>query len=113
MNILKRILNYFIWTIIALLLAFVYMYIILGSKPESSSILMAMFGWLYEYAFIIIGLIIGSIIAFLFVLADVFYLDKRLKNNVKSTLIRLLIIILFAIIICITHHIIEKVVDVI
>lgn len=113
MSTFKRILVYFIWSLIAFLSAFIYMRVILGAKPESSSVFMAMFGWLYEYAFIYIGLIIGSIITFLFILTDAFYLNKRLKNSLKSTIIRFFIIIFIAVIVGLVHYILEKVIDVI
>lgn len=114
MSTFKRILTYFAWTIIALLSAFVYMRIILGAKPEESeSFFRIIFRIFYEYAFFHIGLIIGSVIAFLFILTDIFYLNKRLKSNMKATVLRFLIIIFITILVGIIHYVLEKVIDVI
>lgn len=113
MAILKRIQTYFIWTLVALLFAFCYMWIILGNKPEPSKGLMIMLDWVYRYAFLYVGFIIGSIIAILYILMDVFYLSKRLKSVADFTLIRLLIISAITIIVGATHYILEKILDVI
>ena len=113
MTILKQIINYFIWSLIAFLSAFVYVRIILGPKTESSSAFMVMFGWFYEYAFIYIGLIIGSIIFLLFILIDIFYLKKKLKTGISSLFIRFFIIIFITVFVGSMHYILEKVIDVI
>ena len=113
MRILKRILNYFLWTLLAFLFSCGYMFIILGPKPKPSTGFMKIFDWIYEFAFIYIGSIIGSIIALLYILIDVFYLNKRLKNRPNSTIIRFLIVMIIVIIVGTTHYILEKVVDVI
>jgi hypothetical protein len=114
MSTFKRILTYFAWAIISLLSVFVYMRIILGAKPEESeSFFKIIFRLFYEYAFIYIGLIIGSVVAFLFILIDVFYLNKRLKNNMKATVFRFFIVILITILVGIIHYVLEKVINVI
>jgi hypothetical protein len=107
MSTFKRILVYFIWSLIAFLSAFVYVRIILGPKPESSSTFMVMFGWLYEYAFIYIGLIIGSIIALLFILIDLFYLKNKFKIGISSLFIRFFIIIFITVFVGSIHYILE------
>lgn len=113
MNILKRILTYLIWTIIAFLFAFGYVLIILGSKPEFTGILQVIFDAFYIYAFIYIVPIIGSLIALSFILIDIFYLKKRLKSKKYPIIIRLFIITGITILIGIIHYILEKVIDVI
>lgn len=89
------------------------MKIILGPQPNPSTGFMRIFDWLYEYVLVHIGLIIGSIIALLYILIDVFYLNKRLKNNSYSTIIRFLIVMTIAIVVGTTHYVLEKVIDVI
>tara|TARA_B100000809_G_C15072096_1_gene506440 strand:- start:874 stop:1188 length:315 start_codon:yes stop_codon:yes gene_type:complete len=86
---------------------------ILDSKPESSSFLMAMFGWLYNSAMVYVGLIIGSSIALLFILFDVFYITKRLNNSVNSSTIRFLVMSGIAIIVGAIYYIVENVIDII
>lgn len=113
MSTFKRILVYFIWSLIAFLSAFVYVRIILGPKPESSSTFMVMFSWLYEYTFIYIGLIIGSIITLFLILIDVFYLKNKFKIGVSSIFIRFFIIIFLTVIVVSIHYILEKVIDII
>ncbi len=114
MKTLKQISTYLIWTAIALLLGIVHMWIVLEPNNESSSGLIQVFGDLiYEFVLIHIGLRIGSIIALLFILIDVFYLKRKLKNNTKSTIIRFLILLAIAVFVGITHYILEKVIDII
>ena len=113
MSILKRFLFYFTWALVAFLAAFLYMRFILGPKPESTSVLMTMFSLFYDYAFLHIGLIIGSIVFLLFFLLDIFYLSKRLKNNVMSLVLRLFIILISTIFVGLIHYMLEKVIDVV
>ncbi|WP_308993833.1 hypothetical protein QLS71_010170 [Mariniflexile litorale] len=113
MNILKQILIYLIWTFISLLSAFGYMRIILGPKPKPSTGFMKMFDWTYGVAMLHVGSIIGSIIALLYIIIDVFYLKKRLKNNSKRMMIRFIIILIITLIVGTTHYIFEKVIDII
>ncbi len=110
---LPKILSYFIWTLCAFLFAFVYMRIVLGGKPESSTGFMKMFDWIYEFAFVYIGTIIASIIMLLYALFDIFYLNKKLKNSASPTSIRLLVFIVICILVVVIHYVLEKVIDVI
>ncbi|WP_178985076.1 hypothetical protein [Winogradskyella helgolandensis] len=113
MKALKRILNYLFWSILAFIAAFGYMRIILGAKSIDSNGFTKIANIIYDLAFVQIGLILGSIIAIIYILIDIFYLSKILKNTIKSTIIRLLVIIVIAIIIGVTHYVLEKVIDVI
>lgn len=114
MNIIKQIVAYLIWTVLALLLGIGHMRIVLGYKGEpSTSFLDTMFGLIYDFGLIHIGIRIGGIIAFLFILLDVFYLKKKLKNNIKSTGIRFLLLIGISMVVGVTHYILEKKIDVI
>ena len=108
-----RMLPYLLWILVAFLFAFGYMRIILGAQPASSTGFMKMFDWVYGYAFVSVGAIIASIIALLFILIDVFYLNKKLKNTTHPTIIRWLIIMTISIIVGASHYILEKVVDLI
>jgi len=113
MKFLKQSLVYLIWVILALLLGIGYMWILLGPKGEVSTGFMHIFDLIYDLALVSIGLIAGSVIAFLFILIDIFYLKKKLKDNTKSTRIRFLILLIITVIVGVTHYVLEKVIDVI
>jgi len=81
---------------------------LLGPNPLPS-----FFDWTYELIFVYVGLTIGSILALLFILTDVFYLNKKLQNNAHPTIIRFLTLIFIFILVAITHYVLEKVIDVI
>ena len=113
-NILKQILAYLFWIAISFIAAFGYIRIILGPEPGPESGFLA-FLFLLIRNVIIVRLvpIIGSIIALLYILTDVFYLKKRLKKNLKSIIIRFLTIIVITIIVGIIHYFLEKVINII
>ena len=113
MRILKRILNYSITTSIALLFAFAYMRIILGPKSNDTDWIAKFSRIIYDVAFAYASLILGCIIAVLYIVIDVLYTYKKLEDNANATRIRLLILIGLAILVTVTHYILEKVIDVI
>jgi hypothetical protein len=114
MPIVKQILSYCIWVLIAFISAFAYTRLILGPKPdESANFFMFIYSLIYNFGFIRIGLIIGSIISILYILLDVFYLKKRLIKTKYATLIRLLILMGITVVLGLIHYILEKVLDVI
>jgi len=67
----------------------------------------------YDIGMIQVGLWVGSAIAICFVLLDVFYLRKKLKNNPKKTIIRLAALLIITVLVALVHYILEKVIDVI
>ncbi|MDO6519178.1 hypothetical protein [Zobellia uliginosa] len=89
------------------------MRIILGPTPKPSSGILKMFDWAYEVALFHVGSVIGSIIAFLFIIINHFYLKKRLAANANRSLIRFLVILILALIVGTTHYICEEVIDII
>jgi hypothetical protein len=91
------------------------MRLLLGEIPnEDSYIGLGFFlNLFYKYVFVFVGLIIGTIIALIFILFDYFILRKRLSNNWNSFLIRISILLLMTILVGIVHYILEKVIDVI
>jgi len=104
MNTLKQILAYLIWIVVALLLGIGYMWILLGPNEPSTGFLHLFDDFVYDLVLVYVGLITGSIIALLFI---------QLKNNIKSTIIRFLLLLVITIVVGVTHYILEKVVDVI
>jgi len=113
MRILKRILNYISTTLIALLLAFAYMRIILGAKSNNTDWLAKLSHIIYDLAFVYASLILGSIIAVLYILIDIVYANNKLKSNANATRIRLLILVGLAVCVTVTHYVLEKVIDII
>ncbi len=113
MNVLKSIIAYLFWILIALLGSLAHMYIVLGPKPAPSKSFMKLFDWGYDYAMIFVGSIIWGIISLLYILFNVFYLKKKLRNDLKSIAIRFLVIIIITVVVGTTHYVLEKVIDVI
>ncbi len=113
MRIIKQIVEYLIWISIALLLGICHMYIVLGPKETGSSFLQVVGTVIYNYALVHVGLYVGAVIALVFVLLDVSYLKKKLRQHKKSTIIRFVALVLIAVVIGVMHYILEKVIDVI
>jgi hypothetical protein len=113
MNLLKQIIGYAIWIMVSLLLGFCHMYIVLGPRGEPSTGLLHLIDVFYTFGLFHVGIRIGLIIALLFVLLDVFYLKKKLENNIKSTGIRFMILLVITGIVATIHYILEKVIDII
>lgn len=113
MKILKQILAYLIWTVLSILLGIGYMYLIIGPIKEPTTTLSYLLKIFYSYGIVYVGVSGGLVIALLYILSDIFYLKKKLTNNVKSTGIRFLVLLGIAIVVGVTHYILEKVVDVI
>lgn len=91
------------------------MRLVLGEIPDEESY--NGFGFFlnlfYSYGIIYIGLIIGTIIAFLFIITDVFILKKKLDSTFKSLIIRVVILFGIAFFVGIIHYLFEKVLDII
>ncbi|WP_173280723.1 hypothetical protein [Winogradskyella eckloniae] len=97
----------------AFILAYSYMLVLFGGKPEIDSEFQVFIDAFYLFGIIHIGSIIGSIIAFLFILMDICYLRKKLKTHRNATIIRLAIILAITFIVFILHYTMEKVLDII
>lgn len=89
------------------------MRIILGKEPEPATGVLSMFNWLHEYVLFYVGAIIGSIIAFIYVVVDLSYLKSKLKFQPYKFLKRIGVILLISVIVGVTHYMLEKVIDVI
>ena len=112
-SVVKQLFNYCFWAVMSFLAAFGCMRIMLGPRPESSKGFMRIFDFIYDIVMIELVPIIGGIIAFLYILIDIVYLKKKLKNNSKSILLRFLTIIIITLIVGTTHYLLEKVIDII
>lgn len=113
MNALKKLITYFIWTILALIIGVGYMRVVLGPNNTSTEGVGYLFTMYYNWSLFHVGAIIGLIVAVLFILLDVFYLKKKLKNNVKGTSIRCVLLFITTVFIGIIHYVLEKIIDVI
>ena len=113
MSILNRILKYFIWSQVSMILAILYMRIVIGPKPESTSRLEEVLDWMHYYIILYVGSIVGAIVAFLYIIIDIFYLEGKLKNNPKRTLIRFCTVVALTFVVGVSHYLLEKVIDVI
>lgn len=89
------------------------MRIILGANTVSKEGIGYLWYLFYNWGLVHIGLLIGFVIAFLFILFDVLYLKKKLENIQKPTMIRFGILLIITIIVAFIHYLLEKVIDVI
>lgn len=113
MKLLKQLLTYLIWTSLSLLLGMGYMRIVLGANNMPKEGLGYLFHMFYNWGLFHIGLVVGLVIAFLFILLDIFYLKKRFKKKDKLIFARFGTLLTIAIVVALIHYILEKVIDVI
>lgn len=113
MRILKYILAYLFWTLLSLFIGIGYMRLVLGANTVSEEGLGYLLHLFYDIGMIQVGLWVGSAIALCFVLLDIFYLRKKLKNNPKRTVIRLAVLLMITVLVAIVHYLLEKIIDVI
>ena len=92
-GLLKKIASYLLWSVVALLIGMAYVYIVMGPISEKLARFGDLFNLLFDIFKVHIGLYIGGAIALLFVLTDVLFLKKKLKNNAWSHLIRFMVMI--------------------
>lgn len=113
MRILKHILAYLFWILLSLFIGIGYMRLLLGVNTVSEEGLWYLLHLFFEIGMIQVGLWVGAAIAICFVLLDVFYLRKKLKNNPKKMVIRLVALLTITVLVVIVHYLLEKVIDVI
>lgn len=89
------------------------MRIVLGANNIPKEELGYLAHMFYNWGLFHVGLIIGLVITLLFILLDVFYLKKKLKNKGKSTVVQFGLLLIIAITVGIIHYVLEKVIDVI
>lgn len=112
MRIIKQILIYLLWYLVALFFGFLHMRIMLGPKPEYNAGILSMFNWVYEAALIVSTSIMGSIIAVLFILFDLFYLRKKLSGNPRHLITRIAIMVAIALMVIGLHYLHDYIFDV-
>ncbi|XPV70538.1 MAG: hypothetical protein ACNI25_08120 [Halarcobacter sp.] len=113
----KLILEYALWTVIALILGIGYMYLlsylIAGPTPEETSILSFVYSKMHFFGVFFVGGIIGAILAILFILFDLFYLKKKCNSSKYMFLKRGISMLLILVILAFLHYFLEKILDVI
>ncbi|WP_437395785.1 hypothetical protein [Flagellimonas lutimaris] len=117
MHLLKHILTYLLWTVLSLLIGIGYMRVVWRLVLGPDAVSEEGWGYLWYLFFAVgtiqVGLWVGAVIAICFVVLDVFYLRKKLKNNPKKTVIRLAVLLIITVLVAIVHYLLEKVIDVI
>lgn len=111
MKILRQIGVYALYCLVTIAYVLVYMRMLLGPKDALGGIFI--FELLYNFAVLFVGGAIAAIIAFLFILLDLFYVQKRLKGKRYKTIVRLFVLLGIALIVFGVHYLLEKVIDVI
>ncbi|WP_102795829.1 hypothetical protein [Bowmanella denitrificans] len=109
----KSLLEYLPWTLAALLLGVSYMHLILGSAPEQTSSLSFLISQLYLFALLYVGGAVGSILAVLFILFDVFYLQRNWQLSRHFFTIRAISMLFILVVVATLHYLLEKTFDVI
>lgn len=109
----KIIWDYAWWTMFALLLGIGYMYLVLGPLPETKNLWDFLFGKIYLFGLLRIGLIIGGIVAILFMLVDVFLINKRQIFGMHKVRVRMLALLIILVFVTTIHYLLEKTIDLI
>lgn len=104
----KIVLEYTLWTIVALIMGIGYMYLVLGPLPEANNLWDFFFGKLYLFGLVRVGLTIGSIVAVLFILFDVFLINKKQIFGKRKMMVRMLTLLLILAVVAILHYLLEK-----
>lgn len=105
--------TYLIWIVIAFLLGIVYVLLLLGLPQNEFTGVLHLINIFLNLGIFYLSLIIGSVIAVLFVLFDIFYLKKRLNNYSKCIMIRFVVLLGITLIVGIVHYLLEKQIDII
>lgn len=114
MGIIKQILVYVIWIAICFAFAFIYVQMLLGPESGSTNSFLQLLDFIINRVVILkLVPIIGSFIALLFILIDVFYLKKKFKNKSRKIGIRFLTIVIITVSVGTVHYLLEKVLDII
>lgn len=113
MKIVKQLIAYIIWTSIAVLLSIGYLRYMLGPPFKETSSFFEFLNFFINIFTLEIGIRVGLVLAFIFILLDHFYLKKKLENSTNKTIKRFIILVSIALVIAICHYVLEDVFDVI
>lgn len=102
-KLIKQIGVYFIWVILALFLGFVSIEIYMHATGYPEDGMVATLTCFHG------GLILGGIVALVFLIIDIFYLGKKLMNTIKSAIIRLRLLIALHLLAGLVYYVLDKV----
>jgi len=111
----KLILEYALWTVIALIFGIGYMYLIFltfgGSFEEETNVVSFIYSKMIFFGLLYMGLAIGSILAVLFIILDIFYLKRKLKYFKHKFIIRVFFMLFILAFMSPIHYLLEKTLD--
>ncbi len=110
---LSQVLFYIPWVLASLVSGFAYLRLLLGPGAEKREGIWMIFYWIYQFLALRMGLIIGAVIAVVFILTDIYILKSRIGAGLQATAIRVACLFGITILVAIVHYVLEKVVDVI
>lgn len=113
MRIFKNIVTYLFWIVVSILIALVYAQCIINPNAVSEDGFWYLLHLFFKIGMLQMALYIGLIIAFCFILIDVFYLKKNLKYKLKLNKYRVIALFVITVFVIIVHYILEKIIDVI
>lgn len=113
MKVLKPIVAYLFWILMSWILGIAYMRILLGTNTFPDEGLGYLLHLFYHWGVVYVGSAIGLLTALLFLLLDIVYFKKKLKNNSHPTLIRWGVLLGILVFVMIAHFMLEKVINVI
>lgn len=114
MKVIKPIFVYLGWILISLILGIAYMRLLLGENNfAKDSVTDHFFTVFYHWGIFYVGITIGIITAFLFIMTDVLIVKRKLTNKSKLTFIRIGVLLTIITMVTLLHYFLEKVIDVI
>jgi len=110
---IKHILTYLFWIVLSFLFGMIYMRLVLGPNDVSEDGYWYLLHLFFDIGLLHVGFWVGVVIASCFLVLDVFYLRKKLKNNPQKITIQLVVLLVITVSVAIVHYFLEKVIDVI
>ncbi len=111
MKALSQITTYTIWAIISLVFGIVYAYLRLAPFKASNEGVGYLLARFYYWGVLHIGFAIGATTAVLFILADIFFLKRILKNQSDTRIARFGVFLGTFVLVIMAHYVLEKVID--
>lgn len=109
----KTIWEYALWTMAALLLGMGYMYLVLGPPPEPTNTWNFFLGKIYLFGLVRIGLVVGGIVAVLFIIFDAFFIKRKWALSKNKLGIRIIALLILLVLVAMLHYLLEKTINLI
>ena len=110
---LKKVLGYLPWILLSYIIAFVYMSLLTGRLWGNVTGIDVLLDRFFFFGMLPIVMAIGTIIALLFILTDIFYIKTKLAALPNKIAVRFSYILLITFIVFFCHYYLEKVIDII